>query len=312
MDQARWVTTASRVLRVYAAYSRPPAVLSHLAQFIVKVYALCWFTIKKKPQATQGPHHLHLMIAASRFLPKKWRDVVHESISINGFFAHPENLLLAMVTDARKDVRELAVERIVEARQRSPGRRIRSFVVPRINFDAQEYSQLVFWDSVTVTPPPLLSAHSDDDLRAAAAAGPLEVPPLPCHTQGSREARFLSEFGAGSVKQTVFNILAKLLSNEVRIRYNLKGNNRNGVPSIKLRFKDTVPYLVLRAAVKMQCDHLKKQDKSVSFKIETFDKAVSDWLKDCKKRLTNHQIKEKRDEKRARKTLAEETGDNID
>ncbi|KAK3926428.1 Inner tegument protein [Frankliniella fusca] len=183
MDQARWVTTASRVLRVYAAYSRPPAVLSHLAQFIVKVYALCWFTIKKKPQATQGPHHLHLMIAASRFLPKKWRDVVHESISINGFFAHPENLLLAMVTDARKDVRELAVERIVEARQRSPGRRIRSFVVPRINFDAQEYSQLVFWDRVTVTPPPLLSAHSDDDLRAAAAAGPLEVPPLPCHTQ---------------------------------------------------------------------------------------------------------------------------------
>lgn len=179
LHQARWVTLASRLLRVYVAEVRPSATLRHLAVYVVKVYVPCMFAIKRQPLAEQGPHHLLQHIQASRCLPKKWQEVIHDSIQINAFFAHPENLLLSisMMADERQAFRDLALQRILEARM-EVGTKIRTFSVPPINFRAEEYVDLICWETVRVTPPPLLDDYSDDELKAAAAARPLPLPPL--------------------------------------------------------------------------------------------------------------------------------------
>ena len=52
--QARWVTTASRTLRLFAGYARPPATQGHLAQYIEMVYVPCWFAIKRQSLAVHG------------------------------------------------------------------------------------------------------------------------------------------------------------------------------------------------------------------------------------------------------------------
>lgn len=49
-------------------------------------------------------------------LPSYLKECIDAVIQRNGYFAHPDNLLLAMLTDERHDVRSLAIRRIQEAK----------------------------------------------------------------------------------------------------------------------------------------------------------------------------------------------------
>ena len=83
-----------------------------LANFIVKVYARCWFGIRAKPSCIEAPKHLYNMIVYSRFLQNKLRKIVYDTIQRNAFYAHVENILLSMMCDDRDHIRELALRRI--------------------------------------------------------------------------------------------------------------------------------------------------------------------------------------------------------
>ncbi|KAK4880727.1 hypothetical protein RN001_008873 [Aquatica leii] len=63
----------------------------------------------------------------------------------NAFFAHPENLLLSMLSDEQKHVRELAARRILKARKSSESLQHRVFEVPKINLNASSYIDLIGW-----------------------------------------------------------------------------------------------------------------------------------------------------------------------
>src|SRR6218665_197188 len=54
-----------------------------------------------------GARHLHQMLVKSRYLSPKHKKIVDPVIHRNANFAHPENLLLAMMTDHRPHIREL-------------------------------------------------------------------------------------------------------------------------------------------------------------------------------------------------------------
>ncbi|KAE8743708.1 hypothetical protein FOCC_FOCC009659 [Frankliniella occidentalis] len=180
----RWTTTNSRVLRLYIGTARPSATLKTLTQYIVKVYAVMWFTIRREPLATSGPLHIMKHISLSRFLPKKARDIVFHSLAINCYYAHPENILLSMVVDERQRVREVAVQRILEARHavRSGRKRLRRFTVPKLNYSARDYVDLIDWDTTPITPPPLLADLTDSEIQDMVTTIPA-LPQLPCHTQ---------------------------------------------------------------------------------------------------------------------------------
>jgi hypothetical protein len=112
-----------------------------------------WFCIKSKPSYKDGARHLWQTIHLSRYLPDKLKQIVDPVLQRNGFFGHPENLLLAMITDERKHVRELGLRRILKARStRVVG--IRKFTVPALNYDVSNYIYLIDWQNTDITEPP--------------------------------------------------------------------------------------------------------------------------------------------------------------
>ena len=163
---SRWLTTANRILRLYVSTVSPTAALLLLTDYILQVYAPVWFSVKLESQCYKGAKHLWLMASLSRFLPPEARSVVDQCIQRNGFYGHPENVLLSMVADDRPEIRELAVRRIKKARQ-AKSTNIRKFVLPKLNLDAEDYHSLVNWQECPITEPPLLMSKSDDDIESA-------------------------------------------------------------------------------------------------------------------------------------------------
>ena len=131
MAHSRWLTTANRVLRLYISTSNPTPNLQMLASFIVRVYVPVWFAIKSKPSCKDGARHIWLTVRLSRLLPPEVRSVIDPVIQRNAYFCHPENLLLAMLADEREHVRQLALRRILKAKQQ-PKTGISKFVIRRL------------------------------------------------------------------------------------------------------------------------------------------------------------------------------------
>src|SRR6218665_2434559 len=102
---SRWLTTTSRIRRLYISKENPDKRLVTLVSYIVKVYATIWFEIKLKPSFTDGSRHLFLMIHYSRYLSMELKRIVDPVIQRNSYFAHLENLLIAMATDERPHTR---------------------------------------------------------------------------------------------------------------------------------------------------------------------------------------------------------------
>jgi hypothetical protein len=185
LNHSRWLTTANRVLRLYVATENPSENLKTLAEYVAKVYAPMWFSIKTKPSCKDGSKHLWQTIKLSRYLPASLKKIIDPVLHRNGYFAHPETLLLGMISDERKHIRELGLRRIMKARSiRNPG--VRKFVIPKLNYDSEEYYDLIDWQTTMITEPPLTVDISDSDIQQFVATGASEVisfPRFPCHTQ---------------------------------------------------------------------------------------------------------------------------------
>lgn len=94
---------------MYVGSSKPTKELIEIVTLIMNVYAPTWFTIKLNHRCVNGaPNVFFFLIKSSRYLPLQYRTKVDESIQRNAFFAHPENLLLAMLLENDENVRNLA------------------------------------------------------------------------------------------------------------------------------------------------------------------------------------------------------------
>lgn len=116
VNQARWLTTASRILRLYVTKPSPSNDLKNLALFVMKVYAPFWFLVKSQPLAIYGSRHIFQYIQWTRQLPESVQNILRPSISRNAFYCHPENILLSMITDEDKAMRIAGYEKILHAR----------------------------------------------------------------------------------------------------------------------------------------------------------------------------------------------------
>ena len=121
---------------------------------------------------------------------EKQNKVVHEVIQNNAYWAHPENLLLSMVVDERREVRDMAVARILTARQRpSEHPWTRDFLKPVLNFDARVYIEMIDWDRTMIFEPPITKQLTENE-PVALSGGNQEILArvaddlrFPCHTQ---------------------------------------------------------------------------------------------------------------------------------
>jgi hypothetical protein len=105
----------------------------------------------------------------------------------NAYFAHPENLLLAMVTDERYHIRELRLRRIIKAKQLiSESDSIRIFKPPNLNFEAKDYIEIIKCHTSTLTPSPLLGTLTNQEIKQYVSNDMKPVVSIynfPCHTQ---------------------------------------------------------------------------------------------------------------------------------
>lgn len=215
MSHSRWLTTANRILRLYISTVDPSNNLRLLSHFIVKVYATVWFSTKSKPTIQFGSRHLWQTVYLTRQFPDTVKTVVDKVIATNAYFGHPENILVAMLTDERPHIKELALRRILKAR-RNKKDGLRVFKVPKLNFDAEDYVDLINWNDCEITEPPLTMQISSDQLESLIRKEdvlPITFGKFPCHTQAvERCVKLVTEAALKVCTEEARNgyILAKL------------------------------------------------------------------------------------------------------
>ncbi|KAJ8888563.1 hypothetical protein PR048_008054 [Dryococelus australis] len=97
LSYSKWLTAANKVLRLYISVSNPSENLKQIVTFILKSYMPVWLNIKMNKYFTDMPKYVFLAIQRSLYLSEDLLQVVDPVIERNAFFAHLENLLLAMI-----------------------------------------------------------------------------------------------------------------------------------------------------------------------------------------------------------------------
>ncbi|GBM10212.1 hypothetical protein AVEN_177481-1 [Araneus ventricosus] len=172
LSHSRWFTMANRVLRLYLSIENTTDEHKILVSINPKSYVPVWFHIKKSKYFTNGREHVFEVIKSSRFLPENLLKVIDPVIQRNAFFAHPGNVLLGMIVDKRDHIGELGFRRIIKARNLASKRKsIRSFQPPKINFPATYCIEMIHWNNITLSPPPLLRKFSNQEIWSKVQSG---------------------------------------------------------------------------------------------------------------------------------------------
>jgi len=184
MSLARWVTTGSRVCRLYVATSKPTKELVILTRFVVCVYGPMWFRIKSQPKCTDAPKHLLHEIMLQNQMPPACKKVTWPVVQKNSYWGHQENVLLAMLADGDMANRQAAVDIILAIRQSAAAAhgRVREFCPPKIRDTVVTLQDLLPPRAECTMEPPLTKHLSEEELREVVEE-PLNIE-IPGHSQG--------------------------------------------------------------------------------------------------------------------------------
>ncbi|GBO11158.1 hypothetical protein AVEN_51075-1 [Araneus ventricosus] len=122
---------------------------------------------------TSGSKHLWNIIKNWKYLSDDLKKVVDPVNSRNAFMALRETLLLSMLVDERRHIRELAVRRIIKARGSYSTFERRRFVVPKLNFKANQSLDMIDWFKCFVTEPRIIAELAVEELKSTAETGHL-------------------------------------------------------------------------------------------------------------------------------------------
>ena len=171
---ARWVTTASNIL-VFYMQTPPNEVtpqLKVLVKFILRVYAPSIFCIKQNWAFRNGPIHLFNLLQLSRKLLSEKNPTLYAEVKAtlqnNAYFANMENILVTMCHDQDTKINQKAIGIIEMLRKQEKPEIPRKFRVPKINFEAKFYYEMIDlddFDASDFTSPPILSSHTIEDLK---------------------------------------------------------------------------------------------------------------------------------------------------
>ena len=171
------------------------------------------------------------MINYSNYLPNNLKKEVRNTCISNPYFAHPENILLAMLFDTRQYVREMAFERILAIRSEGEDGdygSVRPFEVANINFDADEYYNLFRWEYPYTEPPFTRTTFTYDELVELKDSNAFiidDIKQIQCHIQGTeRHVKLVTEASRSTStherRESV--MLATLESREKRPKFDSK------------------------------------------------------------------------------------------
>ena len=183
MAHSRWLKTANRIMRLYVSVEDPSETLKTFANFISTVYAPGWFIIKMNPEAIRGPENLHKILQLCGEIPENVLTIIKPVVQRNAYFAHPENILIAMVSDNQPHDRELGWRSILKARRKGFNG-VRRFKISQLTYASASYIGMIDWQANDITKPPLTKELTDAEIESyISEKTTISFPALPCHTQ---------------------------------------------------------------------------------------------------------------------------------
>ena len=139
LNHSRWLTTANRILRLYVSTNHPEEKLMTLVNFVMKVYVPMWFEIKAMPYADSGARYIFKALVKQQ--SKEVKEIVLPVMQRNAYFAHHENILLAMLADENETIRKLAWRRLKKCRQKKN---------PQKKYDNSGFQSLILTARITM------------------------------------------------------------------------------------------------------------------------------------------------------------------
>ena len=195
---ARWLTTANRLLRLYVSTPVPSDKLICIVNYIMKVYVPMWFMIKRQTKCIYGAQHVFETIKIIQNLRNDIKTIVLPCVQRNAYFAHPENVLLSMIHDENVVMQKLGWRRILKVRENASKQKkmLRAFLIPRLNFNANSYTEMIDWTE-EITEPPVTKNMTLEDVQRSSQEGsstPLLISTAPCHSQAvERHIKLITE-----------------------------------------------------------------------------------------------------------------------
>lgn len=111
-----------------------------------------------------GPRHIFKYISLVRTnLSEANQKIVMNVVERIWYLAHPENIVLAMLTDEDGNVREQAAKSILKSRKSARSHDIRKFTRPKMNLAASNYHDL---SNISMVDPPFTQELTDAQVLA--------------------------------------------------------------------------------------------------------------------------------------------------
>ena len=219
LNHARWVTMACRICRLYIGSVNPSCELEMLVNFIVTNYALNWFDIKCHSDIFSGPKLFHRSIVRLRNVAQDNQEILRPVLQRNSYFAHPENIVLSMLSDTCQEIRTEAINLIKMSRDKRP-ELIREFRTPTISFSSESWTKMVNLTDYNDIEPPLTRSLQMSQIESFRES-PYTVKLFPNHNQAvERVIKIISEASCavGTQKSRHGLILSKLSSQAIMPR----------------------------------------------------------------------------------------------
>ena len=137
-----------------------------------------------------GAKNVFTMLQLPKTQQMDIQNIAKKYVQINAFFAQSSNLLVAMLAEEDDEsIRKQAVVGIIEIRKIKEHSNIertdsglRIFKVLKLNWDAENYTQIIDWDLNTFCEPPITMKLSDDEIRGFYSV-PMYIPNYPSQSQ---------------------------------------------------------------------------------------------------------------------------------
>lgn len=219
---SRWLTKANRLLRLYVSTENPSRNLKILATYIMKVYVPMHFNIKYYNSVVFGSVLFYKFIRWTQYLDTNLRGVVNNVIKDNSYYAHSENILLAMLFDDKKETRNIAIKKILHYRRNlyDPAH-LRVYQKPLINFNCTDYTNMIDLNKDDVLfEPPFTHTIPYDHLEQYLQYDdpPLPDPRIPVHIQATeRHVQLLASVSKRVLEKSRHSVMA--VTSESRAKY---------------------------------------------------------------------------------------------
>lgn len=222
LAHSRWITKASRILRLYVTSNSPSNNLKVLAVYIMKVYIPMYFHIKYYNSVIYGSVLLSKFVRSTQYLTDNLRGVIIPVINNNSYFAHSENVLLTMLYDDRKAIRVRAINKILHFRDNLYDANVlREYKKPNINVNCRDYVDMIdLNDDSILSEPPFTRNIPYDHLVQYLEYDepPFPDPNISCHIQGTeRHVQLLSNVSKRTIPKNREGVMAVTIESREKL-----------------------------------------------------------------------------------------------